>query len=216
MLSGLEKLNNFRERHFPGIKVFDILEPKNHVLRDQFFRDLPNLLADHKNDQLILNYVNLKEDMKDYRVFTLCYQNNELLGFSGLMGGRFGGCARALTRTFYTKKNRQNSLVKKILPNLATAIMLPVQVEYVLKNGLNGIFVSMQGRSRELYFYEIFRALNTHWSLGQWEVLDGWLNTCPPLKPHQEVNNTEACWQKVAWLNYGSLEKPNLPIEGRK
>ncbi|MEM7647422.1 MAG: hypothetical protein AAF203_10970 [Pseudomonadota bacterium] len=193
------------------IEIIDILAPHSHPEKESFLDQLPSLLEECREDRLFENYCNLGSELENYECFTVCKRDGQILGFSGLMSSHFKHHGRALTRTFYSRGYRRQSLGPHNLPNLATAIMLPYQVQFAIDRDFKGVFVSMQDRRRRSYFKNIFEKINRVWTQGTWIVPEMVFNTCRLMGSDELVNEQEACWQSIAYLEFENMGKPQLP-----
>jgi hypothetical protein len=195
--------------HLDEIEIVDIFHSEQHF--NLFFTELPKVLEDTESDKRINNYLQLEENLKDYLCFHVGFSNNQVVAFSGLYAGPWisAGWARALTRTYYSRNFREQTLRGHKLPGFATKYMLPLQIQIAKLKKLEGIFVSMENASRRQYFQEIFCSVRKTYPDQNWLVLDQLFNTCKRMIDG-EVNDNKACWQNIAMLKL--TENAKLPL----
>lgn len=174
---------------------------------------LKQLKADIQNSSsapLISNYSNYGEVIADSICTTACFGSDRLLGVSTLWQGHFGGAwARALNRTYYTSFYRNRASSRLSIPNLASGIMLPIQIEVAQSMGLSGVLITMEGERGVSYIERVTSSLPNN-SYGCWKVLPGPHNTCR-LLPNGQINPDKGCWQTVGYLSLKKDSKPVLP-----
>jgi hypothetical protein len=197
--------------HLPDIEVVDIMAPQKKDFYRHFEAYLEKLPFIYSNDSLAANYTHLLDSLDSFLCFHVCFFNDQVVAFSGLMKSHYPNGCRALSRTFYDRRARAHSLAPHRLPNIATGIMLPLQVELGLKAGKNFIFVSLQGEKRADFIEELFAQVNSYWQLGQWMIPKAKYNTCRTIGKTKEINNSKDCWQRIAYLKYKDLIVPPLP-----
>ncbi len=191
--------------------MIDICDPAHHDAKASFFEFLKTLPLLSPKDRLLENYVKIPAIFDKFLAFTICYYERSIIGFSGLYSIWGPGIFRALTRTYYHPSIRTSSLKEQFVPNLATKIMLPYQVEVAKKQSAKVIFVSMENPKRKFYFEKIFKIVNTTWEQGEWVLQPGFFNVCPTLK-NGELNDAPSCWQSIVTLRSpGLYEQPPLP-----
>jgi len=160
--------------------------------------------AETSKDKLNKNYKHISKTWKDYECFTVVYaptwpathwcQEYEAVAFSALQTDHFGDkIGRALTRTYYSKSERQGTLAPRRLPNLASRYMLPKQYEYAKEKNFDHIFISFESTLVRKKFTTLFtKMLNKTYKDQNWKELDYLYYTC---KIDGMIN--ESCWQHI-------------------
>ena len=201
--------------------------------------------AETTNDKLSSNYKDISNKWKNYECFTVVFAPKtpftfnpkyEAVAFSALQTDHFGvKTGRALTRTYYAKSIRKESLAPRKLPNMASRYMLPKQYDYAKRKRFDHIFVSFQSTLIRKNFTTLFtKMLNKEynkytnpfpWKSNSWKQLDGQYYTCKiDLEKVKEIilngatkkelsNINENCWQYIV-LN--SFNKTPFPLRKKK
>ena len=169
--------------------------------------------AENSVDKLSNNYKNISKNWIDFSCFTVVYgptwpitfgkQKYEAIAFSGLQTAHFGRkTGRALTRTYYSKSIRKDSLAPRRLPNMASKYMLPKQYDHAKRNKFDNIFISFESTLVRKKFTTLFtKMLNKEYQEQNWRELDGLYYTC---KIDGMIK--EQCWQHIVLSSF--TDKP--------
>ena len=170
--------------------------------------------AESSNDKLNDNYKNISTDWVNYDCFTVVFapdypitysQKYYAVAFSGLQTDHFGKkTGRALTRTYYAKSIRKESLAPRKLPNMASRYMLPKQYEYAKKHNFDHVFVSFESTLFRKNFTTLFtNMLNKTYKDQNWKELDGLYYT-----GKMDGMIHEDCWQHVVLNSFSDTPFP--------
>ena len=172
--------------------------------------------AENSEDKLKNNYKDISKKWTEYDCFTVVVepdypitfgkfpnQKYKAVAFSGLQTKNYGKkTGRALTRTYYAKSIRKESLAPRKLPNMASKYMLPKQYEYAKRKGFDHVFVSFESTLFRKNFTSLFtKMLNKTYKDHNWKELDGLYYTC---KMDGMIH--EDCWQHIVCNSF--TDKP--------
>ena len=177
--------------------------------------------AENTSDKLSNNYKDISNKWKNYECFTVVFApispftfnpSYEAVAFSALQTDHFGKkTGRALTKTYYAKSVRQENLLPRKLPNLASRYMLPSQYDYATKNNFNHLFISFQSTLMRKNFSKLFVSmLNKEyseyinpfpWKSNTWKQLNGLYYTC---KMDGIIDDN--CWQYIILHSFNDTQ----------
>lgn len=189
--------------------IVDLVLPQNYAKFKDDFEYFVDTEIKNGDFKLKENYLNL--NVSDYVSFTcLLNEASQIVGFSALQQGPFPhGTLRVLNKLFYGGQVRQKGF--RPFPSLATQYMLPYQLEVARKTGAEFVFVSFQSDLKRDHFVKAYEdALNQSTPEGEWKLMAGLYNTCPPCG--EGINDHPACWQRIICLDLKDSKKSfNLP-----
>lgn len=194
----------------PEIRVVDILNENSRNERAAFEDYIVNLAASPTNDRLIGNYLDLNQKLDQYTSFTVMFEGDNVVGFSGLHGGIYpDGTYRALSRLFYDPSIREIALSGQNLPSYASRLMLPVQLEVARQRHARFCFLSFEGLNRRRFCFRLAEVLEDHYGQ-QWQVSDRLHNTARRL-PDGSLNMNPDVWQNILFLRLNGDDELPLP-----
>lgn len=192
------------------IRVVDILNESSRNERAAFENYIVNLAASPTNDRLISNYLDLNQKLDQYTSFTVMFEQDRVVGFSGLHGGIYAeGTYRALSRLFYDPSIREMALSGQNLPSYASRLMLPVQMEVARQKKARFLFLSFEGLNRRRFCFQLAEVLSQYYGQS-WLVSEKLHNTARRL-PDGSLNMNPDVWQNIVYLDLNGDKKLPLP-----
>jgi hypothetical protein len=197
--------------------LVDILRTENKEQHLNNLKMLVHWIEQHETHRNASNYFDLHKKVDQFDSFELLYDDERIVGFSGLYNNGYypKGYARSSTRTYYHPdyRNTGSSRTKR----WSEDYFIPYEVKIAKELNYNFVFISIELLMRRRSVIDLIEYLN---KTGHWILHDSMCNTC---RQHNDqgkfigINYQPGCWQNVFYTNI-SLQNlefmlPSISIE---
>jgi hypothetical protein len=157
------------------------------------------------NDRNKSNYANLLDTYTTYDSFSVLFEDERFVAFSGVQSFNFpGAVCRLLSRTYYAPHFRMKGLGDRSRISYARHTLMRHQLNVARRRSKLFAVISVEMLRRRPYLQRMAQDLTGN-GFGDWYLPEGMFLTCPA--PY-----SKCCWQNIAVLNLMAADdKLDLP-----